>query len=72
MTYNILAEHLAHEHAPELYRSSPRYALEWGYRSKLIVREVSCSVAAGCFAMLWGAWLAVWQRYLLGAGWLAL
>ena len=40
ISYNILADHLAHEHSRELYNSSPRYALEWGYRGRLIVREI--------------------------------
>jgi hypothetical protein len=40
MSYNVLADHLAHEHSHELYNSSPRYALEWGYRCKLILREI--------------------------------
>ncbi|GAB4817059.1 hypothetical protein N2152v2_004105 [Parachlorella kessleri] len=40
MSYNILADHLAHEHSRELYSSSPRYALEWGYRGRLIMREI--------------------------------
>lgn len=41
LSYNILADHLAHEHAAELYNSSPRYALEWGYRRRLIEAEIS-------------------------------
>lgn len=38
MSYNVLADCLAHEHAAELYSSAPRFALEWGYRSGLILR----------------------------------
>ena len=38
MSYNVLADCLAREHAAELYSSPPRYALEWGYRAALIVR----------------------------------
>ncbi len=40
MSYNLLADNLAHEHSRELYNSSPRFALEWGYRRKLILREI--------------------------------
>ena len=38
MSYNVLADHLAHDHAAELYTSAPQYALEWAYRRELIVR----------------------------------
>lgn len=38
MSYNVLADCLAHEHAAELYTSAPRFSLEWGYRSALILR----------------------------------
>lgn len=38
LSYNILADHLAHEHAAELYSSAPRFSLRWSYRSGLIIR----------------------------------
>ena len=38
MSYNVLADHLAHGHAAELYTYAPQYALEWAYRRELIVR----------------------------------
>lgn len=42
LSYNTLADCLAHEHAAELYKSAPRFALEWGYRSGLIIRWAGC------------------------------
>lgn len=53
MSYNVLADCLAHEHAAELYTSVPRFALEWGWRSGLILR---CALGAG------GGYLLVWRR----------
>ena len=47
MSYNILADCLAHEHAAELYSSAPRWSLEWGYRSGLILRWASEHAAGG-------------------------
>lgn len=53
MSYNILADCLAHEHAAELYTSVPRFALEWGWRSGLILRCAGGRAAelqhAACF-----------------------
>ncbi|KAL4425811.1 hypothetical protein ABPG75_009827 [Micractinium tetrahymenae] len=40
LSYNILADHLAHEHAAELYSSAPHFSLRWSYRSGLILREI--------------------------------
>ncbi|KAK9842562.1 hypothetical protein WJX81_006229 [Elliptochloris bilobata] len=41
MCYNTLADELAHEHAHELYRSSPRWCLDWRYRSGRLLAEVA-------------------------------
>lgn len=51
LSYNILADHLAHEHAAELYSSAPHFSLRWSYRSGLILRWVEwwslhCCVSA--------------------------
>ncbi len=48
MSYNILADHLAHEHAQELYNSSPRYAL------------VSVRPPPGCHCWGLAAGVAAW------------
>ena len=48
VSYNVLADCLAHEHAAELYASAPRYSLEWGYRCDLILR---CSSSCGYVRM---------------------
>ncbi len=41
MSYNILADHYAQEHAQELYASVPWAALEWSSRADMIAREVA-------------------------------
>lgn len=38
MSYNVLADCLAREHAAELYRSAPTFSLDWSYRGELIIR----------------------------------
>lgn len=40
MSYNILADSLAKDHARELYSSMPHFALDWRYRHKLITQEI--------------------------------
>ncbi|CAD7704921.1 unnamed protein product [Ostreobium quekettii] len=40
MTYNILAEHLAHKHVEDLYPNCPREFLSWRYRWRLIRNEI--------------------------------
>lgn len=41
MSYNILADHYAQEHAQELYASVPWAALEWTSRADMIAKEVA-------------------------------
>jgi mRNA deadenylase 3'-5' endonuclease subunit Ccr4 len=41
MSYNVLADAYAQEHARELYSAVPWAALEWGARAGLIAREVA-------------------------------
>ncbi len=41
MSYNILADHYAQEHAQELYGSVPWAALEWSSRADMIAKEVA-------------------------------
>jgi mRNA deadenylase 3'-5' endonuclease subunit Ccr4 len=41
MSYNILADHYAQEHARELYASVPWAALEWSSRAAMIAKEVA-------------------------------
>lgn len=41
MSYNILADHYAHEYARDLYSAVPMAALEWRARVALIAREVA-------------------------------
>lgn len=60
MSYNILADHLAHEHAAELYQSSPRYALVGRACSPLMGWVRLCSpaltlVSSDCFGPLGSA-----------------
>ncbi|BDA48472.1 probable protein angel homolog 2 at N-terminal half [Coccomyxa sp. Obi] len=40
MSYNILADQLAHEHAHELYRACPRWCLQWQHRGPAILAEI--------------------------------
>jgi len=40
MSYNILADTLAYEHAKELYKSSPHHCLKWRHRCQMLLREV--------------------------------
>ncbi|KAG1676634.1 hypothetical protein FOA52_008763 [Chlamydomonas sp. UWO 241] len=41
MSYNILADTYAFEHAANLYRSTPHFCLAWAYRLPRLVHEVS-------------------------------
>ena len=41
MTYNILADQYAQEHAEDLYSSVPWEALEWSSRAAMIAKEVA-------------------------------
>ena len=40
MSFNVLADCLAREHAAELYTSAPRWSLEWSFRGPRIVKEI--------------------------------